>query len=61
MYAGDFDVGEQFPNFRLHEGVQPFCGVEIPDDLLRELEGESSLLDWFSFGRLMRWGRLPFG
>jgi hypothetical protein len=31
---GDFDVGKQFPNFWLHEVVQPFCGVEIPDDLL---------------------------
>ena len=56
IYGGDFDVGEQFHNYCLHPSEQPYCGVEIPDELLLKLSNEGIPVDKF-----MRWGRLVFG
>ena len=56
FYGGDFDVGEQFHNYMLHEGEQPYCGVEIPVDLREKLTKEGLHIPKF-----MRWSRLVFG
>ena len=56
VYGGDFDIGEQFHNYILHETEQVYCGVEIPQDLVESLRAEGVTVD-----RLMRWNRLVFG
>ena len=56
VYGGDFDIGEQFHNYMLHETEQVFCGVEIPQDLVDSLRAEGLTID-----RVMRWNRLVFG
>jgi hypothetical protein len=37
MEAGNFDIGEQFPNYTLHPTERPYFGVDLPPDLLEEL------------------------
>ena len=56
IYSGDFDIGEQFHNYMLHESEQVYCGVEIPDKLVERLRKECLPVQKF-----MRWGRLVFG
>ena len=56
VYGGDFDIGEQFHNYMLHETEQVYCGVEIPQGLVDELRAEGLHVD-----RFMRWSRLVFG
>ena len=56
MYGGDFDVGEQFHNYMLHPREQVYCGVEIPEELLSELQAEG-----WRVAPFMRWARLVFG
>ena len=56
MEGGDCDVGEQFHNYLLHFSEQPYCGVEVPEDLVEELRELGHVAD-----RHMRWGRLVFG
>jgi hypothetical protein len=55
-FAGDFDVGEQFHNYQLHESERACHGAEIPRDLVHRLRGES-----IEVADIMRWSRLPFG
>ena len=40
-FAGDFDVGEQFHNYQLHESERARQGVEIPSELVGRLRAES--------------------
>lgn len=40
MEAGGFDIGEQFPNYVSHPVERPYFGVDIPEDLLKELAEE---------------------
>jgi hypothetical protein len=56
FYGGDFDVGEQFHNYMLHESKQVYCGVAIPEDLQATLTKEG-----LPITRYMRWNRLVFG
>ena len=56
MYGGDFDIGEQFHNYILHESEQRFCGVDVPKELETSLRAEGLEVD-----RRMRWSRLVFG
>lgn len=55
-HHGDFDIGEQFHNYVLHQAEQQFCGVEVPCDLVAKLQAEGLEVE-----SLMRWGRLVFG
>jgi hypothetical protein len=55
-YAGDFDIGEQFHNYILHESEQIFCGVEVPEILMEKLKQEGLQIE-----KYMRWNRLVFG
>ena len=55
-FAGDFDVGEQFHNYQLHESERACHGTEIPRDLVNRLRAES-----IEVAKIMRWCRLPFG
>ena len=57
MEAGDFDIGEQFPNYMLHPTEQPYFGVDLPPELLKELEDAGIEVS----GGYLRWTRLPFG
>ena len=43
MYGGDFDIGEQFHNYMLHESEQRFCGVDIPPELEVSLQAEGGI------------------
>jgi hypothetical protein len=56
FYGGDFDIGEQFHNYVLHQKEQPYCGVEIPKHLIAKLSKEGLEVQQF-----MRWKRLVFG
>jgi hypothetical protein len=56
MFCGDFDVGEMFHNYLLHFAEQIYCGVHIPQSLVRKLRAEG-----FEVQELMRWCRLVFG
>jgi hypothetical protein len=55
-FAGDFDVGEQFHIYQLHESERAWHGAEIPRELVNRLRAESIEVD-----HIMRWCRLPFG
>jgi hypothetical protein len=55
-YHGDFDVGEQFHNYLLHQAEQQFCGVEVPLALVQKLMAEGLDVEC-----VMRWERLVFG
>jgi hypothetical protein len=55
-YCGDFDIGEQFHNYILHESEQVYCGVEIPTSVTRQLRDKG-----LEVSSSMRWGRLVFG
>jgi hypothetical protein len=55
-YCGDFDIGEQFHNYLLHESEQVYCGVEIPPALKKRLQARGT-----EVAPSMRWGRLVFG
>lgn len=55
-YHGDFDIGEQFHNYLLHQAEQQYCGVEVPPVLIQKLQAEGQDVDLF-----MRWERLVFG
>lgn len=57
MEAGDFDIGEQFPNYMLHPMEQPYFGVNLPPELLRELEYAGVEVS----NGYLHWTRLPFG
>jgi len=58
----DTDVEEQFHMLLLHEAEQAYCGIELPRDLLEELESEVTFkglsleVHWF-----MHFGHLVFG
>jgi hypothetical protein len=56
FYGGDFDIGEQFHNYMLHESEQVFCGVEVPAVLRSKFIKEG-----WSIPKYMRWTRLVFG
>jgi hypothetical protein len=57
MAAGDFDIGEQFHhNYPLHVSEQPYCGVDLPVDLVEEMRAKGFVAE-----RYMRWARLVFG
>jgi hypothetical protein len=55
-YSGDFDIGEQFHNYMLHESERCFCGVQVPTRLVESLRAEG-----VQVAPLMRWERLVFG
>jgi hypothetical protein len=55
-HIGDFDIGEQFHNYALHERERVFCGVHIPPALVSKLQSEG-----LDVKPLMRWDRLVFG
>jgi hypothetical protein len=55
-HSGDFDIGEQFHNYMLHPVEQIYCGVHVPDELVRRLCREGLTVE-----PLMRWSRLVFG
>jgi hypothetical protein len=55
-HHGDFDIGEQFHNYILHQEEQQFCGVEIPLELVQKLQAEG-----LEIAHAMRWERLIFG
>jgi hypothetical protein len=55
-YSGDFDIGEQFHNYMLHESERVFCGVHVPTRLVECLRAEG-----LQVAPLMRWERLVFG
>jgi hypothetical protein len=56
VFCGDFDIGEQFHNYLLHESEQVYCGVEIPAGVTQRLRDQG-----FDVFPSMRWGRLVFG
>jgi len=58
--AGDFDIGEQFPNYTLHPKERPYFGVEIPQELIDQLSPEF-MKAGLKLERFMRFNRLPFG
>jgi hypothetical protein len=55
-YCGNFDIGEQFHNYVLHEREQIYCGVEIPPAVIQDLQTKG-----IQVAAPMRWGRLVFG
>jgi hypothetical protein len=55
-YCGDFDIGEQFHNYILHESEQVYCGVEVPLSVVERLQAEG-----IQITAPLRWGRLVFG
>jgi hypothetical protein len=55
-YCGDFDIGEQFHNYILHESEQVYCGVEVPLPVVERLQAEG-----IQITPPLRWGRLVFG
>jgi hypothetical protein len=53
MAAGDFDIGEQLHNYPLHVSEQPYCGVDLPMDLVEEMRAKGFVVE-----RYMRWAAL---
>jgi len=49
-FIGDFDIGEMFHNFVLHERDRPYHGVHVPQDLWDEFRCRTCV-----------WSRLPMG
>ena len=60
MEAGDFDIGEQFPNYMLHPAERSYFGVDLPEELAEELADEFAQKGWH-IGQYMQWNQLPFG
>ena len=58
--AGDFDIGEQFPNYMLHPAERSYFGVDLPEELVKELVDEFAQKGWH-IGWYMQWNWLPFG
>jgi len=56
MHCGDFDVGEQFPNYMLHPTERRYFGVRLSKSLMEQLRK-----DYPDLPDLWRWERLPFG
>ena len=57
MWIADFDCGEMFNNYTLHESERSNFGVYLSPDIRRKLKARFGL----DVPEFMRWGRLPFG
>jgi hypothetical protein len=57
VFFADFDVGEMFQNFILHEAERPYIGVDITPECRRRLVA----LGLPTVPRSLRWSRLLFG
>lgn len=60
QFVGDFDCGEMFNNYTLHESQRPVFGVHLSASMLEKLRSRDDLQD-MDIQEFMRWGRLPFG
>ena len=56
MFAGDFDVGEQFHNYPLHPSERIYAGALISESLRKEAAAQG-----IPCPQLARFARLPFG
>ena len=66
MWIADFDCGEMFNNYTLHEDEREYAGVYLSDSVrekLWERYGEELKRDFgiIEIPRFLRWCRLPFG
>ena len=66
MWIADFDCGEMFNNYTLHESEREYAGVYLSDSVRKKLwdhYGEKFKKDygWTEVPRFLRWARLPFG
>jgi hypothetical protein len=54
-WLGDNDIAEQFHNFTLHPGLQPYCGLDLTGLFPEELTALGHATNW------ERWTRCPMG